>query len=90
MYRQPGDDDLGLGEQSPDDRQSFATLSACETAKLYRLIHECILVYCGNRGKVSANILLDLFQRYIMWKDGLHPDIRNLEGQPLPHVIFLQ
>lgn len=90
MYRQPGDNNLELGEQDSDDRESFATLTACEHAKLYRLVHECIIVYCGTGGKVSANILLDLFQRYLMWKDGLPPDLRSLEGQPLPHILFLQ
>ena len=90
MYRQPGDSNLSSGEQNSDERQSFATLTACETAKLYRIIHECILIYCGARGKVSANSLLDLFQRYIMWKDGLPPDLQSVEGQPLPHVLCLQ
>lgn len=89
MYRQPGDSNLEFGKQNADDRQSLATLTACEHAKLYRIVHECILVYCGTRGKVSAHSLLDLFQRYIMWKDGLPPDLRSIEGQPLPHVLFL-
>lgn len=90
MYRQPGDSSMGLGYQNPDDRQSFATLTACEHAKLYRIVHECILVYCGARGKVSPKSLLDLFQRYVTWKDGLPPNIRSVVGQPLPHVLFLQ
>lgn len=90
MYRQPGDSNLELGYQSTDDRRSFATLTACEHAKLYRVVHESILVYCGARGKVSAHSLLDIFQRYIAWKDGLPPELGNLEGQPLPHVLFLQ
>lgn len=90
MYRQPGDSSLELGEQSTDDRQSLATLTACEHAKLYRIVHECILIYCGSRGKVSTKSILDLFQRYVMWKDGLPPGLRSVEGQPLPHVLFLQ
>lgn len=90
MYRQPGDNNLELGEQNVNDRQSFAALTACEHAKLYRIVHECILVYCGSRGKVSANSLLNLFQRYVRWKDELPPDLRSVEGQPLPHVLFLQ
>ncbi len=90
MYRQPGDNDLEHGHQRTDDRQSLAHLTACELAKLYRIVHECILVYCGTRSQVSADSLLDIFQRYIVWKDELPPDIRSVEGQPLPHVLFLQ
>ena len=89
-YRQPGDSNLEPGENNNGDRQSFATLTAYELAKLYRIIHECILIYCGSRGKVSANSLLDIFRRYLMWKDGLARDLQNVEGQPLPHVLFLQ
>ena len=90
MYRQPGDNDLEHGDQKTDDRQSLAYLTARELAKLYCIAHECILVYCGNRGKVSADSLLAVLQRYIVWKDELPPDIRRVEGQPLPHVLFLQ
>ena len=90
MYRQPGDDDREHGDQNTDDRQSLAHLTARELAKLYRIAHECIVVYCGSRGKVSADSLLDIFQRYTVWKDELLPSIRSVEGQPLPHVLFLQ
>ena len=90
MYRQPGDDSLELGQQNTDDRQSFATLTACEHAKLYRIAHERILIYCGARGKVSAESLLDVYQRFVAWKDGLPPSLQSVEGQPLPHVLSLQ
>ena len=90
MYRQPNDDNLELGHQNADDRQSFAILTACEHAKLCRIIHECILVYCGAQGKVSADSLFKVYQRYIAWKDGLPLNLRSVEGQPLPHVLLLQ
>lgn len=90
MYQQPGDNNLELGHQNTHDRQSFATVTACEQAKLYRIIHECIFIYCGARGRASADSLLDVFQRYFDWKDGLPADLRSVEGQPLPHVLFLQ
>ena len=89
-YQQPGDDNLQLGDQNSEDRQSFSALTACENAKLHRIVHECILVYCGTRGKVSSQPLLDLFHRYISWKDELPPDLRSVDGETLPHVIFLQ
>ena len=90
MYRQPGDSNSELGYQNTDDPRSFATLTAREHAKLYRILHQCILVYCGARGKVSADSLLDIFQRYIAWKDGLPPELQSVEGKPLPHILFLQ
>lgn len=90
MYCQPGDSNMELGSRDTYDRQGFATQTACEHAKLYRIIHESILVYCGARGKVSAKALLDCFQRYVEWKDGLPPSLRSIESQPLPHVLFLQ
>ena len=90
MYRQPGDSNVELGHQNTDDPQSFAFLTACEHAKLYRIIHQCILVYSGVRGKASAEFLLDVFRRFLAWKDGLPPELQSVEGQPLPHVLFLQ
>lgn len=90
LYRQPGDNNLQLGDQNSEDRQSFSTLTACENAKLYRIVHECIVVYCGTRGKVSSHSLLNLFHRYIIWKDELPSDLRSVGGEPLPHVMFLQ
>ena len=90
MYRQPGDSNSELGYQNTDDPRSFATLTAREHAKLHRILHQCILVYCGAWGKVSADSLLDIFQRYIAWKDGLPPELQSVEGKPLPHILFLQ
>ena len=90
MYRQPGDSNVEPGHQNINDRQSFATLTAREHAKLYRIIHESILVYCGARGKVSTDSLLDVFQRYLAWEEELPPDLRSVKGEPLPHILFLQ
>lgn len=83
FYKQPGDTDV-------DHRQGFSLLTASEHAKLFRIVHESILVYCGSRGRVSARALLDLYKRYVNWKANLPPDLRNLESEPLPHVLFLQ
>ena len=90
MYTQPGDSDKELGFQDAEDRKSFAILTARESAKLYRIVHGCILVYCGIRGKISADSILDIYQRYTRWKDDLPPDLRSVSGQPLPHVLSLQ
>ena len=65
-------------------------LTASEHARLFRIIHETILVYCGSRGRVSARALLDLYERYVDWKEHLPSDLRLQESEPLPHVLFLQ
>ena len=90
MYTQPGDSDKEHGFQDTEDQKSLALLTARESAKLYRIVHECILVYCGIRDKISADSLLDVYQRYIRWKEDLPPDLRSVSGQPLPHVLSLQ
>lgn len=90
MYRQPGESNLENEYQNTDDRKSFAVLTAREHAKLFRIVHECILIYSGVRGKVSADSLLVVFERYFAWKDGLPPELQSVESQPLPHILFLQ
>ncbi len=67
-------------------------VTAHEHAKLYRIIHETILVFCGSRGKVSAHHMLLIYERFLGWKEGLPPSLSdvNEEVQPLPHVLFLQ
>ena len=90
LYRQPGDSNSEFGYQNIDDPQSFATLTACEHAKLFRIIHQCILVYCGAQNNISADSLLDVFQRYKAWKSGLPPQLQCIEDEPLPHILFLQ
>ena len=69
---------------------SHALETASEHAKLFRIVHANILIYCGSRGKVDAQKLLELYERYLAWKEGLPPDIADLSGEPLPHVLFLQ
>ena len=93
MYRQPGDSGSEYGYQNtdnPKNRKSLAVLTAREHAKLYRVIHHCTFVYGGAGGKVSADSLLDIFERYLAWKDELPPELQSTEGEPLPHVLFLQ
>lgn len=83
LYRQPGDNDIL-------DRPGFAKITAFERAKLFRIIHGAILIYCGSRGKVTAEGLLGIYERYMAWKERLSPELRYDEGEPLPHVLFLQ
>ena len=66
--------------------------TAHENAKLYRIIHETILAFCGSRGKVSAHQLLVIYERYLGWKEHLPPSLSDVDGEveSLPHAIFLQ
>lgn len=83
LYKQPGDSDV-------PDHLSLSVMTASEHAKLFRTVHESILAYCGSRGKVSAQKLLEIYERYMAWKDELPPALRDLDNDPLPHVLFLQ
>lgn len=73
-------------------RPSNALEVASSHAKLFRLVHETILIYCGSHSKVSAEQLLKLYERYLHWKDNLPPAIAAVElsVEPMPHVLFLQ
>lgn len=84
VYKQPGDG------HNVSERSYSTVMTASENAKLFRIVHESILVYCGNRGKVRAQSLLDVYERYIGWKDDLPHVIQDLANEPLPHVLFLQ
>ncbi|KAL6718992.1 hypothetical protein ACLMJK_003227 [Lecanora helva] len=82
LYKQP--DDLEIPE-----RAGYASMTAAEHSKLFRIVHEAILVYCGSRGIVTAHHILDLYKGYLMWRDELPSEIRDIDHEPLPHVIFL-
>ena len=82
-YKQPGDNDIS---QHP----SYSVLVAAEQAKMLRIVHETISVYCGSRGKVTAHHLINLYETFLIWKDDLPNQIRDVDAQALPHVIFLQ
>ncbi|MCJ1284530.1 hypothetical protein MMC26_003863 [Xylographa opegraphella] len=84
-YRQPGDD------SNNPRRQSFAILTACQQAKLFRIVHDTINVYCGARGKVTAAAVIGCFKRLINWKANLPEEIARTDedSQPLPHVLAL-
>lgn len=83
LYKQPGDSDTS-------ERPGLSVMTASEHAKLFRIAHETILAYCGSRGKVTGRRLFDVYERYLTWKDNLPPEIRDVDNDPLPHVLFLQ
>lgn len=65
-------------------------MTASEHAKLFRIAHETMLVYCGSRGRVSAHHLLNLYERFVNWREELPLEIRDIISDSLPHVLFLQ
>lgn len=77
-------------EESFVNRPSHAVETASEHARLFRIVHETILCYCGSRGKVTAEALLKLYDRYLEWEQRLPPGFRDVDGDCLPHVLFLQ
>lgn len=86
FYRHPGD------ERELPTRPSHAIVTACHQARLFRIVNENINLYCGTRGKVSAYKALEVYRKYLDWKEYLPPVIADIsEGdQPLPHILYLQ
>lgn len=76
----------------PRNRPDYAALTASESAKLYRIIHETILLYCGGTGRASARQLLKVYERFLSWKEELPTQISQTENDSnvSPHVLFLQ
>ena len=67
-------------------------MTACYQAKLFRIIDESLALYCGARGQVSAEKILEVYRRYMDWKTDLPSVIANVDvgDQPLPHILYLQ
>ena len=85
-YRQLGD------ELELQSRPGHTVTIACHQARLFRIVDETINLYCGTRGPISAYKVLDIYRRYLDWKESLPSTIANMgqEDQPLPHVLQLQ
>lgn len=75
-----------------DLRPDYSLISACEQAKLYRIVHEMLLAYCGSRGKVVVLPLLSIYERLLSWRKDLPISIRDVraEDEAPPHQLFLQ
>ena len=70
----------------------YARLTSIEVAKLYRIIHETVLDFCGHHGLLDAHRLANLYGQYLKWKDELPDAVQDVEGdvEALPHTLFLQ
>lgn len=86
FYRSVGD------ERDLPARPCHSIITACHQTKLFRIIHESLHLYCRTRGKVTAQAVLELYKRYLEWKEHLAPILKKVEtnDQPLPHVMCLQ
>ncbi len=86
FYRRPGD------RNHVPRRPSHAILTACNQAKLYRILHETINTYCEASVKATARIVLECYRRYLIWKEELPAEIADIDtnAQALPNVLFLQ
>lgn len=72
-------------------RPSHAIMTACNQAKLLRIAQESLNLYCGTRGKATAQAILEGYKSYLDWKNDLPVVIKNIDinDQPLPHVLYL-
>lgn len=81
FYRYPED------ESNATSRPSYSLWTVSEHTKIYNIIHETILQYCAHEGRLSAPKLLNLYTRYLDWKENLPPAVLELRT---PHCLFLQ
>ena len=85
FYRHPGD------MQVLPVRPSFAILTAMYQAKLFRVVNDCITVYCGIRGQIDAYKILELYGQFQDWKEHLPQELADINREePLPHILYLQ
>jgi hypothetical protein len=86
FYRSVGD------EKEMPTRPSHAILTAYFQAKLFRICRDCMNLYCGYSGKITAHKVITLYKHYTQWKEDLPAALRqvDIEAQPLPNVLYLQ
>lgn len=78
-------------DNATNEVPSHAIETAKEMARLNQIILETINVYCGSRGRVTAPSILQLYRKYLQWKQTLPPAMQiDYDAYPsLPHVYFL-
>lgn len=84
FYRSIGD------EREMPTRPSHAILTAYHQAKLFRICRDCLNLYCGYSGKITAQKVITLHRHYTKWKEDLPPILKkvDVESQPLPHILY--
>jgi hypothetical protein len=79
------------GDAAKVPRPGHGLETAKEFAKLSQIIHQTITVWCGSRGRVTARNILQLYRRYLTWREELpnylaYPNV----GEPLAHCFSMQ
>jgi hypothetical protein len=72
--------------------------TAKETARLALINLESVTSWCGITGKITTKTILDLYQRYLSWKQKLSEALDDKsfnaengeEDETLPYVLLLQ
>ncbi|KAL9594951.1 MAG: hypothetical protein Q9219_006731 [cf. Caloplaca sp. 3 TL-2023] len=83
------------GQQVQDEVDGVQTddclSSAYQQAKLYRIVHEVLLSYCGSRGKVSGSEMISIYERLLNWKKELPTETKDAgnEDEGPHHLLFL-
>ena len=89
LYQQQGEDGaVNHVYRAP----AFAINTAVHQARLLRIVHTSINMYCGARGKISANAFLQCFLRFQEWRFQLPAglDVESYESQIPANVLTLQ
>lgn len=73
-------------------KPGYSLISAFEQAKLYRIVHEILIAYCGIGGVVSVESIMPVYERLLSWKRELPMAISHTdsEAEAPPHLLFLQ
>ncbi len=72
---------------------SHAIITAGYQSLLFQVVSDTIRLYCGLQGTITAGAIIDLYRRFLLWKEDLPPALKTASGmneEPLPHVIYLQ
>ncbi|TLD36309.1 hypothetical protein E2P81_ATG03198 [Venturia nashicola] len=83
-------------DSGKDPIAGHAIETAKEFTQLSQVIFQTIRMWCGSKGKVSAQALLRLYRQFTNWKTALPDHLARLEftadsaPQALPHVFSLQ
>lgn len=73
-------------------RPSHAILTSYYQAKLFRICRDCLNLYCGYAGKITAQKVISAYKEYTDWKANLPAILQevDIEVQPLPNILYLQ
>lgn len=82
-----------LGDEPKDEEPGLVMTTSAYYAMLVHIIHEtCHLFYSAHTEIISARDILQLYERYLNWREELPYEIADAgeDTQALPHVISLQ